>query len=332
MDPHLFVTRDFGATFTDITGNLPSGIGSYVTIEDPVNPNLLFVGTEFGVYASIEGGNDWFKLDSGMPNVAVRDLLIHPRDADLVAGTHGRSIWILDDITPLRQMTREVEGSAVHLFDNRTATKWVTINLGRKQPDFLFRGPNPPSGAAIDFWLGEAPQGEVTLEVSEFTGDRVATVRMGSGGGFRGRGGRGGFRGGRGSANARGPQRGINRAFWNFQFPSTEAERAAMRARLVAAVDDLDRRVIEDDRRARLADLRGRLAEADDDRALNEIRNQLAGDFNDYGTGDELFGPQIDATTAAAGTYRVTLTVDGQAHEGSITIRDDPMMAEHGGR
>ncbi|MGD8330763.1 MAG: hypothetical protein PVJ49_15135, partial [Acidobacteriota bacterium] len=112
MDPHVFVTDDFGATFRDITGNLPDGIGSYVTIEDPVNPNLLFVGTELGVYASITGGNDWFKLSTNMPNVAARDLLIHPRDGDLIAGTHGRSIWILDDLSPLRQMTAEVQASS----------------------------------------------------------------------------------------------------------------------------------------------------------------------------------------------------------------------------
>ncbi len=335
MDPHVFVTRDFGATFTDISGNLPNGIGSYVVNEDPVNPNLLFVGTEFGVYASIEGGNDWFKLSSGMPNVAVRDLLIHPREADLVAGTHGRSIWILDDITPLRQMSSAVQASDAHLFDNKTATKWVNINLGRKQPNFLFRGGNPPSGAAINFWLREAPDGEVRLEVSEFTGDRLAVVRPGGGGGRRGggrgRGGRGGFRGAPGSA-ATGAQAGINRAFWNFQFPSTETERGAMRDRLAAAIDYLDTVVIEADMRQRLTTLRGELGGADNDRALNATRNALVAEFNGYAPGGEFFGPQIGSSEAGPGTYRVTLHVGGQTLEGSVTVRDDPLMAEHGGR
>jgi photosystem II stability/assembly factor-like uncharacterized protein len=334
MDPHVYVTRDFGTTFADITGNLPDGIGSYVILEDPVNPSLLFVGTEFGVYASIEGGLNWFKLSSGMPNVAVRDLVIHPREADLVAGTHGRAVWILDDITPLRQMLPEVTSSDVHLFDNKTATQWVTINLGRKQPNFLFRGQNPPAGAAINFWLRDAPQGNVSLEVSEFTGDHVATVRMGGGGGFRGgRGGRGGRRGGGGGGGgARGSQAGLNRAFWNFQFPSTATERTAMNERLVDAINFLDGRVIEEDKRQQLTRLRVQLADADNDRALNGIRNELAADFNGYADGRTLFGPQIGAITAGAGTYRITLTVDGQSYEGSITIRDDPMMTEHGGR
>ena len=331
MNPHVFKTTDFGASFTDITGNLPDGVGSYVVLEDPVNPNLLFVGTEYGAFASIDGGNDWFKLSTGMPNVAVRDLLIHPRDADLVAGTHGRSIWILDDITPLRQMVSEVAAADAHLFENRVGTKWVTINLGRKQPDFFFRGENPPPGAAINFWLRDAPQGNVQLRVSEFTGDRVADLRVGGGGGG-GRGGRrGGGRGGRGHG-AQGPKAGINRTFWNFQFPSTDAERATMRLRLSDAIDFLEGRVIEDDRQIALADMRNRLVVATDDRSLNQVRNELAADFNDYAAGEILFGPQIGATIAATGTYRITLTANGRSYEGSITIRDDPMMTEHGGR
>ncbi len=337
MNPHIYVTHDYGASFTDITGDLPDGIGSYVVLEDPVNPNLLFVGTEYGVYASNAGGLDWFKLSSGIPNVAVRDLLIHPREADLVAGTHGRSIWILDDITPLRQMTSAVATSDAHLFDNKTATRWVSINLGRKQPSFMFRGQNPSPGAAINFWLEAAPPGDVSLQVSEFTGDRVADVRMGGGDGGDFRGGRGGGRRA-GGAGARGgrvpgdPQAGINRAFWNFQFPSTGVARATMQQRLAEAIDFLEGRVIEDDKRIALAGLRNRLVVATDDRALNQVRNELAADFNGYADGRTLFGPQIGSTTAEPGTYRVTLTVNGESYEGSITVRDDPLMAEHGGR
>ena len=310
MNPHVFVTRDFGATFTNITGNLPAGIGSCVISEDPVNPNLLFLGTEFGVYASIEGGRTWFKLSSGMPNVAVYDLVIHPRDGDLIAGTHGRAVWILDDLTPLRQMTPAVAESAAHLFRSELATRWVTIDLGRKQEDFLFRGANPPAGASINFWLRTAPQGPVALEVSEFTGDRVATVRLGTGG----------------------AQAGINRAHWNFQFPSTAAQRAAMASRLDAAITFLDGRVVEPARRQQLGRLRTALAAASTDAALNQVRLELVTDFNGQAAGRPLFGTPIGNTTAAAGTYRVTLRVNGQTLEGTVTVRDDPMRAEHGGR
>jgi hypothetical protein len=308
MNPHVFVTRDFGATFADITGNLPDGIGSYVINEDPVNPNLLFVGTEYGVYASVEGGRTWFKLSSGMPNVAIRDLVIHPRDGDLIAGTHGRAIWILDDLTPLRQATPAVTAKAAHLFDNEVATRWVTINLGRKQEDFLFRGANPPAGASINFWLNAAPQGAVALEVLEFVGDRVAAVRLGE------------------------PRAGINRVYWDLQFPSTAAQRSAMQARLDAALTFLDTRVVDADKRQQLGQLRTALAAASTDQALNQVRSTLVADFNGYAAGRPLFGSPIGRTAAEAGTYRLTLRVNGQTLQGTVTVRDDPMMAEHGGR
>jgi hypothetical protein len=105
-----------------------------------------------------------------------------------------------------------------------------------------------------------------------------------------------------------------------------------MNERLVDAINFLDGRVIETDKRQQLARLRVQLADADNDGALNQIRDELAADFNGYAAGRMLFGPQISASTAEAGTYRVTLTVDGESYEGSITIRDDPMMAEHGRR
>ncbi len=105
-----------------------------------------------------------------------------------------------------------------------------------------------------------------------------------------------------------------------------------MNERLVNAVNFLDDRVIEEDKRQQLGRMRVLLGDADNDGALNRVRDELAAGFNGYADGRTLFGPQIGSTTAAAGTYRVTLTVDGQAYEGSITVREDPLVAEHGGR
>jgi len=319
MNPHIYVTRDYGATFTDITGNLPDGIGSYVVIEDPVNPNLLFVGTEFGVYASIEGGNDWFKLSSNMPNVAVRDLLIHPRDPDLVAGTHGRSIWILDDISALRQLTTKVTSSAVHAFDNEVATKWVRIRLGRKQTSFLFRGDNPAAGAAINFWLKNDPQDRVEVQVSEFAGDRVANI------GLR-------RRRGRGDRRTSQHQAGINRVFWDFRFPTTAAERTAMNQQLRRAIEFLKGRVIDADLIKQLGELQQQLDSADNDRALNRIRDTLVKEFNGFAAGTILFGSPIGPQTAAAGTYRIRVTADGETHESTVTVREDPILLEQSNR
>src|SRR4029453_10888905 len=136
LKPYLFVTRDYGATWTSITNNLPTGNVNVVR-EDAKNKSLLFVGTEFGVFVSLNGGAEWKKFMTGLPTVRVDDLLIHPRDNDLIAGTHGRGVWIIDDITPLQRMDEktlagdvkitisDVTGKVVR---NLTATKQVGLN------------------------------------------------------------------------------------------------------------------------------------------------------------------------------------------------------------
>jgi len=121
------VTRDYGATWNSIVSNLPANGNVNVIREDPRNKDLLFVGTEYGLYVSIDGGREWRQFMSGLPTVRVDDLLIHPRDNDLIVGTHGRGIYILDDITALQQLTRsKVLDTESFLFDVRPATQWLT--------------------------------------------------------------------------------------------------------------------------------------------------------------------------------------------------------------
>ena len=115
----------------------------------------LFVGTEKSVYFTINRGKSWEKLGSNLPSVAVHDLVIHPRDGDLIAGTHGRSIWILDDISALRNLNKKSSS----LLPIRIATKWIKINTGRKQPYFEFRGENPPNGSIINFYGNRSDKG-----------------------------------------------------------------------------------------------------------------------------------------------------------------------------
>ena len=161
---YLYVTNDFGETWRDLSKGLPDNGATYVVREDPVNPRLLFVGTEFGVWASVDGGASWAELSTGMPTVAAHDLVVHPRDGDLVCGTHGRSIWVLDDVTALQQFTPAVARSAAHLFAPRRATLWQSVRLGRKQPYGMFRGKNPPRGALLHVWLREAGAFELVVE------------------------------------------------------------------------------------------------------------------------------------------------------------------------
>ena len=110
MEPHVFKTTDYGKTWTPIV-TPASGVRGYAHVikEDTVSPNLLFLGTEFGLWISLDGGKQWAQYKgSDFPNVPVRDIVVQPRESDLVLATHGRGIWIIDDITPLRKLTPEV--------------------------------------------------------------------------------------------------------------------------------------------------------------------------------------------------------------------------------
>lgn len=184
--PWIFRTTDFGATWEPLAAGLPGGHVVHLVREDRRNPDLLFAGTEFGLFASLDRGQSWHRLNNRLPHVNIQDLVIHPREMDLVAGTHGRGIWILDDITPLQQLTPEVRRQPVHLFDQRPATLWENRSRGGQRGHFWFGGENPrsfqPGGslprsshrnlAIISYWLGAPPAGEVILEVTDGTGSR----------------------------------------------------------------------------------------------------------------------------------------------------------------
>jgi photosystem II stability/assembly factor-like uncharacterized protein len=132
--PYVFKTSDGGRTFQNITGNLPANAHVWVVREDPKNPRLLYAGTELGLYVSYTAGGTWTNLAlKNLPNVAVHDVLVHPRDNDLILGTHGRSIYILDDATPIQQLTPRIEREDVHVFTPRTASA-TRRSPGRTRP------------------------------------------------------------------------------------------------------------------------------------------------------------------------------------------------------
>jgi len=161
---HIYRTRDFGKTWTEITKGIPAGGASNVVREDAVRKGLLFAGTEGAVYVSFDDGENWQPLQLNLPHTSMRDLAIH--GDDLVVGTHGRSFWILDDITPLRQMSAEVAAAKVHLFAPQTAVRFrwnraTDTPLPPEEP----AGKNPPDGAIIDYYLASAASGPVTIEI-----------------------------------------------------------------------------------------------------------------------------------------------------------------------
>ena len=178
LKPYLFVTRDYGASWQSIRGNLPEPGFIQVVREDARNRQLLFAGTEFGLYATLDGGGTWQRFMSNLPTARVDDLLVHPRDNDLIVATHARGVWIADDITPLQQLTAEVEAQDAFLFDMRPAVAWLTDRQRGQQTggQQTYAGENPPRGAAISYFLKSAPAGDVRITIADGTGRAVRTL------------------------------------------------------------------------------------------------------------------------------------------------------------
>jgi len=154
FDPYAYVSEDFGESWTSIVQGLPELWSINVIAEHPRNANLLFLGNEIGVYFSIDRGGDWARLKNDLPTVPVDDIVVHPRDNDLVIGTHGRGIWIMDDITPLEELSNTVLASATHLFSVRQATSYNPYTPQGWTPGTLAL-PNPSQGARIRYYLGQ---------------------------------------------------------------------------------------------------------------------------------------------------------------------------------
>src|SRR5437660_1615064 len=161
MHPHIYRTHDGGRTWTHITNGIPDGAPVDAVREDPKRKGLLFAGTERQVYVSFDDGDHWQSLRLNMPATSIRDLII--KDDDLVAATHGRGFWILDDITPLRQMAAPVAQATAFLFKPQTAirVRW-DMNTDTPLPPDEPAGKNPPDGAIIDYYLGTEASGAVT--------------------------------------------------------------------------------------------------------------------------------------------------------------------------
>ncbi len=177
--PYVFKTTDGGRTFSNITGNLPAKAHVWVVREDPKNARLIYAGTELGLFVSYTGGGNWTSLGlKNLPNVAVHDILVHPRDNDLILGTHGRSIWILDDATPIQQLTPEVAREDVHLFDVRPALRFTTRFTRYGIGDKVFAGPNPPYGALVSYHLKEKPaeKTKVKLQILDAQGKVISEI------------------------------------------------------------------------------------------------------------------------------------------------------------
>jgi photosystem II stability/assembly factor-like uncharacterized protein len=175
MKPYVFVTHDLGKTWTSIASDLPDFGCVNVIKEDPRNPRVLYVGTENGFYISLDAGKGWKRFMTGLPPVRVDDVVIHPRDGDLVLATHGRSVMVMDDITALQQLTGEVLARDVHFFAPRNGLllpneqRLIRVQPGSKQ----FRGTNPAPGVAFSYYAKQRAQTAAKLTVRDVRSGKV---------------------------------------------------------------------------------------------------------------------------------------------------------------
>ena len=307
--PYVFKTIDFGKTWTAIAAGIPDGHSVYVIREDLVNKDLLFLGTEFSVFFSRDAGATWSSLLLNMPTVAFHDLVIHPRDHDLIAATHGRGIWILDDITALRKATDSVVRQDAVLFEPaKPGTRWLRIQRGGYgRGDLFFKGENPPDGALIHFYLKAKPEAPATLEVADPAGTAKTTYILDD------------------------IEPGIGRVAWDLRFDPPATTVSTIVTNIKRQVDPaLARTDLTDEQKAALKQA---LADLDkwgtNFRKVMEIqravfaviqpgRGQFGGGFRG-GMGGQMAEP---------GTYAVKLTVGDKTYTGKVSVRLDPMQTE----
>ena len=166
--PYIFKTTDLGKTWSSITSGLPAAAYVHAVREDPKRKGMLYAGTELGVFMSLDAGAHWQPLQLNLPPSPIHDLVV--KDDDLVVATHGRAFWVLDDLTPLRQLTNQSAESDTILYQPQTGLRLhYPEEFDRRQPV----GENPPSGAIIDYYLKSAPKDEVTLDIFDHEGKMV---------------------------------------------------------------------------------------------------------------------------------------------------------------
>jgi photosystem II stability/assembly factor-like uncharacterized protein len=177
LDPLVWMTDDRGKSWTSIAGNLPADEPVKVVREDPFNTSVLYAGTEFGLYVTLDRGKIWSKL-GGLPTVAVDDLAVHPRERDLVIATHGRSLYVLDDVRPIEELDAMVKARAAHLFPVRAGVaRHLLPGFSEWAGASEYRGANPPEGVVLSFWIGEPSYDPAKIEIKNAQGQTVANLQ-----------------------------------------------------------------------------------------------------------------------------------------------------------
>ena len=183
LRPYIYLTRDYGEIWESISSNLPE-FGNVRTVrQDPRHEDILYAGTEFGFFISGDEGQEWHRFMNGLPVVRIDDVLVHPRDNDLVLATHGRSIYVMDDITALQATTDETVQKQVHLYEPRESVRWRNdrAQIRSVTGDKNWQGKNAPAGTAIQYWLSEAARGDVSITIANALTGKVFRIMEGTG-------------------------------------------------------------------------------------------------------------------------------------------------------
>ncbi|MFA9454248.1 MAG: hypothetical protein ACERK6_10065, partial [Candidatus Aminicenantaceae bacterium] len=243
--------------------------------------------------------------------------LIHP-NGDLIAGTHGRGAWIMDNISPLQQLNSEVLLKPAHLFDGPTATLWKGISRGGTRGHQLFIGQNPQTMAAVDpsnsppqvqntavvdFYLREQPRDKPELVITDLIGKKSYTARPDA-------------------------SPGINRFFWNLQFSPTKSQQESFKKRLGRIFEQLEESVAPEGKK-RLKELYAEFQDASPPIEWNRIRSDLMGEFRAFAPDFRFFGAALRGPAASPGIYHLELTVDSQVYEGFLWVREDPLLESY---
>ena len=185
-DPFVYRSTDYGATWKLIVHGIPKSMLSYAKViyEDPVRRGLLYLGTENAIYVSFDAGDNWLPLQNDLPHAPVSGIVVQPHFSDLVISTYGRGFWIMDDITPLREMTPEVLNADAHLFPLRPAYRFRGITAPSSPYDDPTTGENPQYGASINYYLKQAVTDAGTLSISNSRGEVIRTMAAPGGAGL----------------------------------------------------------------------------------------------------------------------------------------------------
>jgi photosystem II stability/assembly factor-like uncharacterized protein len=176
ISPYLYKTEDFGETWKSLSERLPAGGHVHVVRADPRNRDLLFVGTEFGLSISADGGATWTSARKGLPPVAIHDLAIQPRERELVIATHGRGLFVMD-VAPLEQIHANTPNESLHLFDVKPAVAYQPRRGRGLDPNVNYTAPNPPYGTAIFYYLKDKAPGTVRIQIVDARGTTAANLK-----------------------------------------------------------------------------------------------------------------------------------------------------------